>query len=38
MTPISPSPFKTKGVTVVQPLRGFHVLAAPPWGGPAEEL
>ena len=32
-----PSPFPRKGVTVVQPLRGFRVAGfSPPWGGPAE--
>lgn len=37
MTTIPPSPFPRKGVTLVQPLRGFHdVGSSPPWGGPAE--
>jgi hypothetical protein len=35
-TLIPPAPFSKKGVTEVQPLCGFRVMAAPPWGGPAE--
>lgn len=38
MTHCPPAPFSQKGVTKVQPLRGFRVDAAPPWGGPAEAL
>ena len=29
--------FPGKGVTIVRGLRPLHVLAVPPWGGPAEE-
>ena len=37
MTTYPPSPFPRKGVTTVQPLRGFRVAdSSPPWGGPAE--
>lgn len=38
MTAFPPAPFPQKGVTVVQPLRGFRVAAGftPPWGGPVE--
>ena len=37
MTTYPPTPFPRKGVTLVQPLRGFHNLVLmPPWGGPAE--
>ncbi len=36
MITYSPSPFPRKGVTVVQPLRVFHVYDfSRPWGGPA---
>ena len=38
MTPFPPSPFPRKGVTIVRGLRPLHVMAVPPWGGPAEEL
>ena len=32
-----PAPFATKGVTPVQPLRGFRFVdSLPPWGGPTE--
>jgi len=32
-----PAPFSKKGVTKVQPLRGFRVVGfSPPWGVPAE--
>jgi enoyl-CoA hydratase/carnithine racemase len=32
-----PAPFPWKGVTLVQPRRGFHAAdCTPPWGGPAE--
>lgn len=32
-----PPPFPRKGVTTVQPLRGFRfIYFSPPWGGPAE--
>jgi hypothetical protein len=37
MTTYPPSPFPGKGVTMVQSLRGFHIIDfRPPWGGPAE--
>jgi len=37
MTTYPPAPFPRKGVTTVQPLRGFHGFDfSPPWGGPAE--
>jgi len=37
MTSYPPAPFLWKVVTMVQPLRGFHVVGCtPPWGGPAE--
>ena len=37
MTTYPPSPFPRKGVTTVQPLRGFRVADfSPLWGGPAE--
>ena len=36
-TTIPLAPFPRKGVTMVQPLRGFHVVDfSPPWGGPVE--
>ena len=36
-TTIPPTPFPRKGVTTVQPLRGFRSLdLLPPWDGPAE--
>ncbi|MBV6474804.1 MAG: hypothetical protein MOGDAGHF_00292 [Rhodocyclaceae bacterium] len=36
-TTIPPSPFPRKGVTLVQPLRGFRFNdSLPPWGGPTE--
>jgi len=36
MTTIPLAPFPRKGVTTVQPLRGFHVVdLSPTWGGPA---
>ncbi len=31
-----PAPFSKKGVTMVQPLRGFRFMTAHPWGGPVE--
>ena len=35
-TTFPPAPFPMKGVTTVQPLRGFRVVDfMPPWGGPA---
>jgi len=37
MISIPPAPFSKKGVTDVRGLRPLHVLAVPPWGGPAEE-
>ena len=37
MTAIPLAPFPRKGVTMVQPLRGFHVVDfSLPWDGPAE--
>jgi len=37
MMPIPPTPFPRKGVTKVQPLRGFRLDdLLPPWGGPTE--
>lgn len=37
MTTIPLPPFPRKGVTKVQPLRGFYIVVfSPPWGGPAE--
>jgi hypothetical protein len=37
MTAYPPSPFPRKGVTTVQPLRGFQIVeSTPPRGGPAE--
>jgi hypothetical protein len=38
MSPIPPSPFPKNGVTIVRGRCPLHVLAVPPWGGPAEEL
>ncbi len=40
MTTLPPSPFPRKGVTTVQPLRGFRLMndLSPPWGGPTEAL
>ncbi len=38
MTTFPPAPFPRKGVTIVRGLCPLHVLAAPPWGGPAEAL
>ena len=38
MNLIPPSPFPSKGVTIVRGRCPLHVLAVPPWGGPAEEL
>ena len=36
-TTYPPAPFPKKGVTSVQPLRGFRFAGSlPPWGGPAE--
>jgi hypothetical protein len=36
-TAIPLAPFPRKGVTMVQPLRGFHVVdSLPPRGGPSE--
>jgi hypothetical protein len=37
MTLNPPAPFSKKGVTEVRGLRPLHVLAVPPWDGPAEE-
>jgi hypothetical protein len=37
MTPIPPTPFPRKGMTLVRGLRPLHVLAVSPWGGPAEK-
>jgi hypothetical protein len=35
--PFPPTPFPRKGVTTVQPLRGFRVIdELPPRGGPSE--
>ncbi len=35
--PFPPTPFPRKGVTTVQPLRGFRFIdSLPPWGGPTE--
>ena len=36
-TTIPPTPFPMKGVTPVRGLRPLHLMAVPPWGGPAEE-
>ncbi|CAG0945160.1 hypothetical protein GPROT2_03064 [Gammaproteobacteria bacterium] len=37
MTTIPPAPFPGKGVTMVQPLRGFHAFGfGPPRSGPTE--